>query len=204
MTTVLYLLLAAVVLAGAWRLAHVYRRARGTRVITCPETKRSAAVELDQAEATVTGFLGRPHLQLQNCSRWPERQGCDQACLAQIESAPEDCLLGTIVRRFYEAKTCAYCAKPFGTIHWHDRKPGLRSPEGRLLQWNQVLAEEAHVGEWSEVFAEHIFEVLKTHQPVCWDCLMIESFRQRFPDRVVEVPPRPGPRPGESHSTSQA
>jgi hypothetical protein len=29
--------------------------------------------------------LSQPHLRLSECSRWPERQGCGQECLSQIE-----------------------------------------------------------------------------------------------------------------------
>jgi hypothetical protein len=54
---------------GAWR------RWRGTRIVTCPETQRPAAVDLDLRFAMVGAIVGSPELRLRDCSRWPERSG---------------------------------------------------------------------------------------------------------------------------------
>lgn len=158
---------------GAWR------RWRGTRIVTCPENKQPAAVDMDLRYAIVGSIAGRPELRLRDCSRWPERSGCGQVCLTQVEESPESCLVRTTLQRWYDARTCAYCRKPFGPIHWHDHKPGLRSPEGQLR-------------EWSGIPPETLPEVLRTHQAVCWNCLVAERFRLRPPELVVERPSRPG------------
>ena len=169
----------AVFLAGPALAA--WRRWRGTRVVTCPETERPAAVDLDLRYAIAGSILGRPELRLRDCSRWPERQGCGQVCLAQVEESPESCLMRVMVEQWYEGKSCTYCHRAFGPIHWHDHKPALRRADGRLR-------------EWSDVPPESLPEVLLTHKPVCWNCLIAEGFRQRFPDLVVDRPPRPGHR----------
>jgi hypothetical protein len=184
------LFVAVVAVASLWLAAFVvlqavatWRRWRGTRVITCPENQKPAAVDVDLGYALAGAVVGHPELRLRDCSRWPEKQHCGQACLAQVEEAPEACLVRTMLERWYEGKACAYCRRPFGPTHWHDHKPGLRSPEGRLR-------------EWADVPPETLTEVLRTHQPVCWNCLVAEGFRLRFPDLVVERP-HGGGRPPE-------
>jgi hypothetical protein len=67
---------------GAWR------RWRGTRIVTCPENKQPAAVDMDLRYAIAGSIAGRPELRLRDCSRWPERSACGQVCLAQLEESP--------------------------------------------------------------------------------------------------------------------
>ena len=85
------LVLAAVLLAGAavW-LGNVWLKYRGQRVITCPETKRPAGVVVDAAHAAATVFGKAPELRLSECSRWPERAGCGQECLSEIQESGAD------------------------------------------------------------------------------------------------------------------
>jgi hypothetical protein len=118
-------------------------------------------------------LVGRPDLRLRDCSRWPEKRGCGQTCLTQVEESPEDCLVREMLQRWYAERACVYCHKPFGPIHWHDHKPGLRAPDGALHEWHDVAPET-------------LPDVMRTHQAVCWNCLMAESFRARFPDLVVD------------------
>lgn len=176
------LLVAFLAVVSLWLTAFVviqavaaWRRWRGTRVITCPENRKPAAVDLDLGFAVSGAVLGRPELRLRDCSRWPEKQGCGQMCLAQVEESPQSCLVRAMLDRFYEGKRCVYCRRAFGPIRWHDNKPGLRSPEGGLR-------------EWVEIVPETLPDVLRTHQPVCWNCLVAEGFRVSFPDLVVERP----------------
>ncbi|HEY3204662.1 MAG TPA: hypothetical protein VGL03_13510 [Thermoanaerobaculia bacterium] len=70
-----------------WVAARAYLKFRGTRVITCPETGCPAAVKVDMGHAARTSVVGETELRLESCSRWPERAGCGQECLAQIEAA---------------------------------------------------------------------------------------------------------------------
>jgi hypothetical protein len=154
-----------------------YLKFRGTRVITCPETRAAAAVEVDARHAAAAATLGTPGLRLTSCSRWPERQGCGQECLKQVEAAPADCLVRNILVKWYEGKSCALCGRPVGEIHWPEHRPALLSPEGRTV-------------EWGEVPPENLPDVLTTHRPVCRNCHDAEAFRRQFPELVVVRPER--------------
>jgi hypothetical protein len=183
MTSLIIAFAAGLLVFVAVQAAIAWRRWRGTRLITCPETRRPAAVEVDLSHAVLGSLAGRPDLRLRDCTRWPERRTCGQTCLMQIEESPGDCLVRVMLERWYEGRSCVYCAKPFDVIRWHDHRPGLRAPDGRLR-------------EWSRIRPETLREVLASHEPVCWNCLMTEGFRKRFPELVVERPPHPG-----SHGT---
>jgi hypothetical protein len=166
-------------------LVRAFWRLRGTHLVTCPETGRPAAVELDLPYAVTSSAFGPTRLRLSECSRWPERRRCGQACLSDLEEAPENCLLREIVGRYYEGRSCAFCGRPFDVLHWHDHKPALVDDEQRTFQWNELRPEE-------------LPEALRRCRPVCWNCHIAESFRREHPDLVVERPRlrrRPAPRP---------
>jgi hypothetical protein len=57
----------------------------------------------------------------------------------------------------------------------YDQKPAFISPEGRII-------------EWHEVPVETLPQVLATHKPVCWNCLIVETFRRTHPELVVYRP----------------
>jgi hypothetical protein len=178
----LNLLLAALILLAVYFLAvrpvlRVYLKFRGMRVITCPETHASAAVEVDARHAAISAALGKPCIRLRDCSRWPERRDCGQECLRQIEVAPSDCLLRTILTRWYAGKVCALCGKTIGEIDWIGHKPALMDASQRTFEWHEFDPEE-------------IPEVLATYTPVCWNCHIAETFRRQFPDLVVNRPER--------------
>jgi len=181
---IMLLLLMGLAVAAAVVLRTVLRW-RGTRLVRCPETRAPAAVDVDLKEALVTELLGREHLRLRDCSRWPERAGCGQDCLAQVERAPEDCRVRTIVSEWYQGKNCAYCGRPFGEINWHDHRPALRTARGVTRQWSDVRP-EALPGLFATCF------------PVCWDCHVTQSFRRQHPELVVDRAAHEPPRPGRS------
>jgi hypothetical protein len=157
-------------LAGGLRL---YLKLRGKRLVTCPETNRPSAVEVAAGSVAIDSLIGPFNLRLRECSRWPARQNCGQACLAQIEAAPEDCLVWTIISKWYQGQECAYCHRRFGHINWHDHRPALVNSNRRTVQWDKVPVEK-------------LPEILKTHRPVCWDCHIAETFRREHPDLVVD------------------
>lgn len=66
----------------------IYRHFSGARAVTCPETKQTVAVHFDALHAAVTGIQGKSDLRLADCTRWPERAGCDEACLAEACHTP--------------------------------------------------------------------------------------------------------------------
>ena len=171
-----FLLVAAVasgVLLLTIQLFRYWLRWRGTRVVTCPENQRKVGVEVDARHAAFTGLYTGPALRLSSCTRWPERQGCGQACLSEIAQAGQGCLVRTLLSRWYEAKDCAYCGKPIGEIDWGARKPALLTPGGTTIDWAQVNA-------------EHLDEVLATHRPVCFACHVTNTFARAHPELLVD------------------
>jgi hypothetical protein len=145
MTVVLSVLIALAAVGALalllWPVLRVYFKFKGTRVVTCPETHQAVAVEVDEKHAAVTAAGGHLHLRLRDCSRWPERRDCGQECLAQIEAAPMDCLLRTILARWYAGKVCAICRKPIPPFNWSDIdwlefQPALLGPTGKTLGWS--------------------------------------------------------------------
>ncbi len=170
MSWALSLLVAAVVVAVAVWAGRRYVALRGARIVECPETKAPAAVSLHAAQAAV----GRP-LSLSDCSRWPERSSCGRECLAEIGRAPADCLVRTIVTKWYAGKDCAVCDRPLGEIDWFERKPGFVDGSGRARPWPDVVPEE-------------LPGVLANEQPICFDCYVAATFRQEHPELVIDNP----------------
>lgn len=169
MSWMLLLVLVAVSAAAAWA-GRRYVALRGTRLVECPETKAPAAVDLRSARAA----LGQ-RLDLSSCSRWPERQSCGRECLAQIERAPADCLVRTVVTKWYEGKACAVCQKPLDDIDWLERKPGLIGSTGKARPWPDIPAEQ-------------LPDALASERPICFDCYVAATFRQEHPELVVDNP----------------
>lgn len=165
------LLAVFVVVVGAVA-AFNYFRYRGARFVTCPENQRTEAVRVDAGEAAVSAAMGNPHLILSECTRWPELKDCDQDCLKQIEYAPEDCLVRNVVANWYKDKKCVACGTQFGEIHWHDHPPALAGDDRRTVQW-------------SEVPLAQLVQFLDTHDPVCWNCHIVETFRRQHPDLIT-------------------
>lgn len=152
-----------------------YFRMRGTRVVTCPENDQTVAVAVDARHAAATAARGHERLRLESCTRWPEKAGCGQECLKQIEDQPMDCLVKTMVTGWYADKSCAICGKALGRVEWAEHRPALRQSDGVTLVWNDVKPET-------------INEVFATHTPICWDCHIAETFRRQRPDLVIDNP----------------
>ena len=180
-------LLGAVLIVGVCvllvRALRSYLRYRNEMVVTCPETQRDVGVVVDVKRAAITGSV-----RLTDCTRWPEKQGCGQECLAQIEASPSACLVRSMLDQWYAGSTCAVCGKNIGPIDWFKHKPALMRPDRRTVAWNEIPAET-------------LPEVMATHFPVCWDCHVVESVVRDHADRIVVRPPHrsagiPGPMPG--------
>ncbi len=179
MTTAFFWLVAIALLVAAYPVLEAavdtYRKLRGKRLVTCPETKAPAAVELDARHAGFDAALGKSSLRVKECSRWPERKDCGQGCLREIESAPAECLVRKVLTTWYEGSACVLCGKPLGESRWPEHKPALMSRDHKTT-------------EWGEVPPERLPEVFSNHWPVCWNCHIAESFRRRFPDLVIDNP----------------
>jgi hypothetical protein len=180
--TILYIVLGLLVLSVvplAWIAARVYRRHREARVVECPETGTFAAVQVDAGRAARAGAFGDDALRVESCSRWPEHKGCGEACLAAIEAAPDECSVRASLDAWYRGSQCGLCGRRIGEVKWTESMPALLSPEGKVVEWEQV-APEALPG------------TLTTHRPLCWSCRVDENFRRR---------PGTGQRAGAPHSS---
>lgn len=171
-----YLLLIAIA-AGALFLAlgplvQAYWKARGRRLVTCPETREPVAVEIDPMDAAFNVLLKTREVHLKSCTRWPERAGCGQACMTQIETAPNGCLVRSVLAEWYEGKPCSLCGKGL-SVEFGRHRPALMSPD-------------RFTSDWSAVRVEEIPEILATYQPICWDCHIIETLYRMHPELITE------------------
>lgn len=169
---ILILVAAAAVLATAIPFVLAYFRARGARLVTCPVTREPVRVELNPTEAGVNTILGGWRTHLRSCSHWPERQGCGQECLLQIEESPTGCSVHALLAAWFARKTCVLCDKPFGPIHTWSHRPGFRGPDGVTRAWEEVKVES-------------LPRILATSAPVCWDCCVTETFLRDHPEMVT-------------------
>lgn len=187
MITAIYIIVGLIILGlfyFGWRMViKPYRKFRGKMLVTCPETHQPAGVAVDAKHVALSTVQGEPDLRLKECTRWPERQNCGQECLAQIELSPQNCLVRTMLTNWYKGQSCVFCGKAFQQVDsydhraafWYDQKPALISPEGKLV-------------EWLEVPLETLPQVLTTHKPVCWNCLIAMTFRREHPELVTNRP----------------
>jgi hypothetical protein len=178
MSTIILILAIAFVLSWIPALVVYFlerRRNSGDRVITCPETRTTEVVRLDSGHAAWTDLRGEKQLRLESCSRWPERSDCGQDCLREVEVAPDGCLVRERLETWYRGAECALCGMSIGPLHWLEYRPGLLTPDRRALSWGEIPPRS-------------LPSELAVDQPLCSDCLVAESFRERFPDRVLDDP----------------
>lgn len=121
---VLFLLFVAtfIVAAGFWRTA-IFDKYSGARPVTCPENHQPAVVALDARHAAATVMDGSPALRLCDCTQWPERAICNQACLSQaLHAQPYIEVKPRGTKRIYHLPTllAAFAAWYIGMI-WHSR-----------------------------------------------------------------------------------
>jgi hypothetical protein len=165
-------------IVAGWFLS-IWWREQGARAIVCPENSRPAGVRVDARHAALTALGGKTELRLSSCSRWPERAGCGQQCLSQIENSTDGCLVQKLLVNWYEGKACSVCGKTFHEIQWNGQKPAL------------IGADKISV-EWSRIPADRLSETLETASPVCFACHMATTLVREHPDLVTDRSCRPG------------
>jgi hypothetical protein len=177
MATLVYVIAAALagtlIYLGLRYFVRASRRFGGAQVVICPETQKQAMVEVDTRRAALTSLIGQTDLRLESCWRWPLKKDCGQECLIQLAVAPPECLVRSVLKKWYCGKECAFCKRPFGEVELIDHKPALANSEGLTL-------------EWGEISLPTLTDVLKTHKPVCWNCHIAQTFSREHPDLVVE------------------
>ena len=161
---------AAVVL---WRMAGSWFKYRGNRLITCPENRRPAGVRVNARHAAATSLGHHLELRLSSCSRWPEKAGCGQECLHQVEASPQDCLVRNILAKWFEGKVCTVCGRPVGEIHEAGSQPALLGADKVTVEWKQVPVDQ-------------LLDTLMVTEPVCFACHMAEILVREHPELVVD------------------
>lgn len=151
------------------------RRLSGSRVIICPETGKQAMIEVDARRAALTSLVGRADIRLETCWRWPLREDCGQQCMLQLDVAEDDCLVRSVLTKWFRGQQCIFCERPFGKIDFTDHKPALFTPEGITV-------------ELAEIPVAAVRDAMATYQPVCWNCHIAQTFYHEHLDVVIERP----------------
>jgi hypothetical protein len=147
----------------------------GNMLVTCPETRKPAAVKVASGRAAAAAVVGRQHVELKSCSRWPQRDDCDQACLGELILDPASHAVWMIAAKWYQGKSCAFCGRPISPLSHLDHAPGLIAYDGQII-------------EWPRLEPESLPQAFESARPVCWNCTVVESFRKEHPELVVERP----------------
>ena len=72
------------------KAAHTFITLSGSRNHACPETNQDARIQIKAAKAGWNVLMGGiTDIQMNNCTRWPERRGYNQGCIAEVID-PED------------------------------------------------------------------------------------------------------------------
>jgi hypothetical protein len=183
MATETYLLIACAVIAGAFLIhrfqiaARQYWKLSGKMLVTCPETRKTEAVEIAAGHAAAAAVVGPLLVELNACTRWPERKDCDQDCLGQLESDPEQHSVWNIASDWYAGKNCVFCNKPIQDLNHFDHRPALLTLEGKAIEWDEIRPQD-------------LPGMLTYCQPVCWNCCIVQNFRRGHAELVVERPGR--------------
>jgi hypothetical protein len=146
-----------------------WRRLRGARVVTCPETRRSAGVSVDLGHAITSAIRERADIRIAACSCWPERTGCDQLCVPQIETGGDTTRATAVAARFFEHHSCAMCLRHIEPLSHGTNQPGFMNPVTR------------EVVPWDEVPAQDLPDAVASHRALCRDCTFAESSRLMEP-----------------------
>jgi hypothetical protein len=177
------LLVAIVLVVYAGIAIRTWWRFRGTRVVTCPETRRAAGVTVDVGHAMASAVWERADVRIAGCSCWPERCGCEESCVPQIEASPEGTRVTTMAERFFQGRRCVLCQRRIGPTRAGALQPGFMDPLTR-----QVV-------EWTQVPAPDLPDAIARRRPLCPDCTLAESSRSPYPITYRRTRSGPAPRP---------
>ena len=150
---------------------------------SAPRTARWSRSRWTRSTRPSRAGPGRPQLRLDACTRWPEKRGCGQECLGQIEGAPDACLLRNILADWYQGKTLRVL------------RPRVRrgltgtTTSPRSSRWTARSSTGAASGP------SRSWTCSRPTDPVCWDCAVAEGFRRAHPELVTDRGRRPGPPP---------
>jgi len=148
---------------GFRRAARALFAFRGMRALKCPENLQPVAVELASWPVVVAAAaFGNPVPRVRNCSRWPERRTCDQACVREVRTAPANSLVRNIVANWCRYNVCVCCGAPLAKLHVGAHRPHLIDRELRILEWRDVPPQD-------------LPQTLRSCEPVCETCVASET-----------------------------
>ena len=136
---------------------------RGRQSVTCPDSQQSADVTVDRKFAFRMALRGQEHSRLESCSRWPEKGGCEQECLAQLEASPEN--IKRLLTKWYEGKSCAICTRSLSPSDWRRSRLAVLNADNKIF-------------ELREMTLERLASSLENMRPLCWTCHQEERARQ--------------------------
>jgi len=156
----------------AWR---TWIRYQGRRIVLCPVTRQPVAVKVDVAHAVMSAVWQSVDVRLTSCTQWPERGACSQPCVKQLgadcETRPK-----ALARTFFAGKRCALCQRR------------IKAPTGVTLQPGFMHPVTHKVDTWDDVPIQTLPEAFTSWRPLCMNCTLAESSRQKFPDRITDRP----------------
>ena len=100
--------------------------------------------------------------------------GHDTAAAADHHVSRHDHATNELLKRFFDGKECAICKRPIPPVHRTGLKPGLMNPTTHDTQ------------SWDEIPNGNVASAVENRLPLCPSCVVAESFRHRFADRVVD------------------
>ena len=92
----------------------------------------------------------------------------------QVRGNPHDPATTAELKHFFEGKSCGSCNRAIPPVHAGEIRPGLFDPNT-----HKTMA-------WNEIPAANLASTLRSHQPICSNCLTLETFRRQHPELVVD------------------
>ena len=102
------------------------------------------------------------------------QSGQDPAATAHHHISRHDAATDERLRHFFDGQTCALCKRTIPPVPRSGLKPGLFNP----------TTHDTHA--WDEIPNENLSSTLEGQLALCASCVVAESFRRRFADRVVD------------------
>jgi hypothetical protein len=169
--------LVALVLVGVVLVLRAFFRVQGEPILAgaAPDDLRDVDSPIQQVfipPPAQASSIPRPAAQAG--SREPVRRPGSVAASLDPETR-------STLKRWYSGRDCAVCRREVTLPQRADQRPGLLTAEspGEIVTWDEIPKDQLEA-------------VLESHQPVCASCVLAESFRRRFPDRVTDRPDTAG------------
>ncbi len=123
--------------------------------IVCPEAHAQTDIEIDRAHRLKTLLRGTSELRVAGCDRWPERQGCDEECLLQVDLKPA--VLQRTLRKWYAGKSCALCDRVLTEDDWRQGRFSALDGDNKFVSPAALPLRD---------LPQHV----SRYRPVCWQC----------------------------------